>query len=252
MRAVVDALLARMPLWRFASPANFYPLAGRLIPRFAFAALLLTMCALAMGLLAPAYGARAEASRIVLVHVPAAWLSLLLYLAMAACAALALALNARLPALLLPALAPTGALFTFIALWTGWLWAQPTWGASWVWDARLTCELIQLFLFIGVLALRSFIADSLRAELACAVLVLVGMLNIPMIYFSLSWWNTLHQGTAASLIGSSAMARAMLGAILLMTLAFCMYSNAVVLARVRCLMLERDADPAGVEAERVA
>jgi heme exporter protein C len=244
-------LLKLAPLDRAASPARFYPLAGRLVPWFASAALLLTLVALAIGLTnVPAGGSQlSDASRIVLIHVPAAWMSLLIFVAMAGCAALALA-NIRLPALLMVALAPTGAMFTIMALWTGLLWGKPTWGAWWVWDARLTCELILFFAYVGFLALRSSVDDPRRADRFSAVLVLIGVLNIPIIYLSLSWWNASpHQGVAASLIGSPKMASGMLGAMLVMAAAFWMYANAVVLTRVRCLMREGRVDPRSISAE---
>jgi heme exporter protein C len=164
-----------------------------------------------------------------------------LYLVMAFYAALSLALNARLPAMMMTALAPTGALFTFLALWSGALWGKPTWGTWWVWDARLTSELILLFLYIGFLSLRAAIDDERRADRASAVLVLVGVINIPIIYFSVKWWNTLHQGASVSLTAAPTMARTMLAGMLVMALAFWMYSIAVALARVRCIMLEREA-----------
>ena len=214
------------------------------MPWFGAAAGLLSLAALAIGLsVAPSDGQRGDAYRIVFMHVPAAWMSLLLYLVMAGCAALALMRNARLPVLVMVALAPTGALFTFVALWTGSLWGSATRGIPWMWDTRLTCELVLFVLYLAVLGLRAMTADPWRADRACAVLVLVGMLNIPIIYMSLSWWNTWHQGTAASLIGSPAMASTMSTGMVVTASAFCTYAIAMVLARVRCLMLEREAAP---------
>lgn len=248
MQADVASCLSRLPLHRFASPASFYPLAGRLVPWFAVAALLLTLVALAIGLfVAPASGQLGDAYRMVFVHVPAASMSLVLYLVMAGYATLALALKARLPATMMTALAPTGAMFTVVALWTGPLWNKPTLGAWWLRDPALTVELVLLSLYLGFLALRSAMGNPRRADRACAVLVLVGALNLPMIYFSVHWWNTLHSGAAASLIGAPGMARTMLAAMLVMALAFWMYAFAVVLARARRLMLERDADPRWIE-----
>jgi heme exporter protein C len=145
--------------------------------------------------------------------------------------------------MMMTALAPTGAMFTFIALATGSLWGRPIWGTWWVWDARLTSELILLFVYLGFLALRSAIDDPRRADRACAVLVLVGVINIPNIYFSVRWWNTLHQGASAGLLGSPALPATVFAGMLVAALAFCMYATAVVLARVRCLMLERDTVP---------
>jgi len=168
---------------------------------------------------------------------------------MAGCAALALA-NIRLPALLMVALAPTGVMFTIVALCTGMAWGRPNWGAWWIWDARITCELILFFVYVGFLALRAMIDDRRRADRFSAVLVVVGMLNIPIIYYSLSWWNaTPHLGVAASLIGPAKMASTMLGGTLLMTFAFWLYANAVVLARSRVLVLESRGGPGGVALE---
>ena len=252
MTSDAASILARVRLHRLDSPANFYPLAGRMVPWCAAAALALTLVALAIDLLVVPAAQPGDTSRIVFIHVPAAWMSLLLYLSMAGCAALALA-NARVPALVMVALAPTGAMFSIVALWTGLLWGKPAWGDWWVWDARLTCELILFCLYIGFLALRGTFEDRLRADRAAAVLVLVGVLNIPIIYYSLSWWKTTpHQGVAASLIGQRKMTPPMQAGMLMMTAAFWMYANAVVLARVRCLTLERRARPAAAGQESAA
>ena len=138
------------------------------------------------------------------------------------------------------ALAPTGAMFTFVALWTGALWGRPTWGTYWVWDARLTSELILLFLYFGFMALHAAIDDRRRADKAAAVLALVGVINIPIIYFSVKWWNTLHQGASVSLTKSPTMAATMLNGMLVMVFAFWAYSIAVALWRVRSIILERE------------
>jgi heme exporter protein C len=138
------------------------------------------------------------------------------------------------------ALAPTGALMTFLALWTGALWGRPTWGTWWVWDARLTSELLLLFLYMGFLALHAAIEDPRRADRAAALLALLGVVNVPVIYFSVKWWNTLHQGASVSLTRAPTMATVMLTGMLVMALAFWMYSIAVSLWRVRVLMLERE------------
>jgi len=138
------------------------------------------------------------------------------------------------------ALAPTGALFTFIALWTGSLWGRPTWGTYWVWDARLTSELILLFLYLGFMALHAAIDDPRRADRASALLAIVGALNVPIIYYSVQWWNTLHQGASVSLTRAPSMAATMLTGMLLMALAFWAYSIAATLVRVRCIIRERE------------
>jgi heme exporter protein C len=165
---------------------------------------------------------------------------MLIYIVMAAWAGLGLAFNTRLSGMMASALAPTGALFAFLSLVTGSLWGKPMWGTWWVWDARLTSELILLFLYLGFLALQSSIDDPRRADKACAVLALVGVVNVPIIYFSVKWWNTLHQGASVSLTAAPSMAAAMLWGMLLMVAAFWMYAIAIALARVRSIILDRE------------
>src|SRR5690606_22758073 len=133
------------------------------------------------------------------------------------------------------ALAPTGALFTFLALWSGALWGKPTWGTWWVWDARLTSELILLFLYIGFMSLHAAIDDVRRADRAAGLLALVGVVNVPIIYFSVQWWNTLHQGASVSLTRAPSMATVMLAGMLVMSLAAWMYSIAASLLRLRII-----------------
>jgi heme exporter protein C len=145
------------------------------------------------------------------------------------------------------ALAPTGAMFTFVALWTGALWGKPTWGTWWVWDARLTSELILLFLYIGYMSLTAAIDDPRRADKAGAILALVGAVNVPIIYFSVKWWNTLHQGASVSLTQAPSMAKTMLLGMLIMALASWMYAIAAALSRVRIIMLEREKNSAWVQ-----
>ena len=137
-------------------------------------------------------------------------------------------------------MAPIGAAFTALCLITGALWGQPTWGTWWVWDARLTSTLILFFLYLGFMALQAAIDDPRRADKACAIVALVGVVNVPIIYFSVQWWNTLHQGASVSVTRSPSMATTMLWGMLLMALAFWMYSIAVALARVRNIILERE------------
>jgi heme exporter protein C len=227
--------------FKYAAPQRFYPLAGRAVPWFAALAVLLGLAGLAIGLLvAPTDHQQGDAYRIIFVHVPAAWMSMVIYLALAFWAAIGLIFNARLASMIAVALAPTGAWMTFIALWTGALWGKPTWGTWWVWDARLTSELILLFLYIGFMSLHAAIEDERRADRAAAVLALVGVVNVPIIYFSVKWWNTLHQGASVSLTKSPSMASTMLLGMLVMALAFWMYSIAVSLVRVRLILLERE------------
>ena len=227
--------------FRYASPAAFYPLAEKMIPWFAGLAGLLAAVGLYVGLLvAPTDFQQGDAYRIIFIHVPAAWMSMFLYLAMACWSAMALGFNTRLSGMMAQAIAPTGALMTFIALWTGAFWGRPTWGTYWAWDARMTSELILLFLYLGVIALRNAIDDPRRADRACALLTLTGIVNIPIIYFSVYWWNTLHQGSSISLTKAPAMAAVMLAGMLIMSLAAWFYSIAASLARVRAIILERE------------
>jgi len=231
----------RVPGWlAYASPARFDPLAARLAPWFLGAAAVLACAGLYVGfVLAPTDAQQGEVYRIIFIHVPAAWMSMFIYLLMAMYGALALVLHTRLSSMMASALAPTGALFTVLALVTGALWGEPTWGTWWVWDARLTSELLLLFLYLGFMALEAAIDDPRRAERACALLALVGAINVPVIYFSVRWWNTLHQGASVSLTAAPSMASVMLAGMLLMALACWMYTIGVALVRVRVILRER-------------
>ena len=228
-------------LFRFAAPHNFYHLAGRLAPWFAAAALALTLTGLWLAfIVAPTDATQGQVYRVIFIHVPAAWMSMFIYLVMAFWAGLGLAFNFRLSGMMAQALAPTGAMFAFLSLWTGALWGKPMWGAWWVWDARLTSELILFFLYVGYIALTAAIDDPRRADKAGAIVALVGVVNVPIIYFSVKWWNTLHQGASVSLTKAPSMATTMLWGMLLMALAFWMYSIAMSLYRVRAIILERE------------
>jgi heme exporter protein C len=225
----------------FASPHTFFPLAGKIAAVCWLLALLLAAAGLYIGFfVAPTDAQQGEAYRIIFIHVPAAWMSMFLYVVMAFWAAIGLAFNTRLSSMMASALAPTGALFAFLALWTGALWGRPTWGTYWVWDARLTSELILLFLYLGFMALQAAIEDPRRADRAGAVLAIVGVVNVPVIYYSVQWWNTLHQGASVSLTRAPSMAATMLTGMLLMALAFWAYSIAASLTRVRCIIRERE------------
>jgi heme exporter protein C len=235
---------------RHAAPQAFYAFAGRLVPWIAACAALAAAAGLYVAfLVVPTDPRQGEVYRIIFVHVPAAWMSMLVYLLMAFWAALGLSLNNRLWFMMAHALAPTGALFAFLALWTGAIWGKPAWGAWWVWDARLTSELILLLFYLGYVALNASVDDARRADRACALLALVGAVNVPIVYYSVQWWNSLHQGVSASLTRAPSMAATMLTGMLLMTLAFSMYTLAVALARVRCVILEREQDSAWAGAQ---
>jgi len=228
--------------FKYASPQSFYPLAGKMIPWFwALAAIFFLIGLWISFFVAPTDFQQGEGYRIIFIHVPAAWMSMFIYLVMAAWAGLGLALNTRLSGMMAQALAPTGAIMAFLSLWTGAFWGKPMWGAWWVWDARLTSALILFFLYIGFIALQAAIDDPRRADKAGAILALVGVVNVPIIYFSVKWWNTLHQGASVSLTKAPTMAATMLWGMLVMALAFWMYAIAVALTRVRAIILEREA-----------
>jgi len=227
--------------YKYTSPANFYPLAGKLIPFFAVLTAVLLAVGLYMGFfVAPPDAVQGEAYRIIYIHVPAAWMAMFLYLLMAVYAGLGLAFNARIWAMMAAAIAPTGAMFAFLSLWTGALWGKPMWGTWWVWDARLTSTLILFFLYLGFISLQSAIEDTRRADRAGALLALVGAVNVPIIYFSVQWWNTLHQGASLRLGQKPSIAPIMLTALLIMIAACWMYSITVTLMRVRNIILERE------------
>ncbi|MDR2244052.1 MAG: heme ABC transporter permease CcmC [Burkholderiales bacterium] len=232
--------------FKYAAPAQFYPLAGKMALWFAVSAAVLAVIGLVIGLyVAPIDVTQKDSYRIIYIHVPAAWMSMFLYVVMAFWSALALGLNTRLSAMMAQSIAPTGALMTAMALWTGALWGKPTWGTYWAWDARMTSELILLFLYLGIIALRNAIDDPRRADKACGVLALVGVVNVPIIYYSVNWWNTLHQGATIK-AGNSSIDAIMLAGLLFMVFAFWFYSVAVTLVRLRTIILEREAGAAWV------
>lgn len=226
--------------FKYSSPTTFYGLAGKMIPWFAIPAVILFATGLYMGFfVAPVDAQQGEFYRIMFIHVPTSILSMFFYLIMAGYAALGLIFNTRLSAMMASAIAPTGALFTLISLWTGALWGKPMWGTWWIWDARMTSQLILLFLYLGFIALHASIDEPRRADRAAALLAIVGSVNVPIIYFSVKWWNTLHQGSTIKFTGTS-MQITMQHTLLAMTLACWLYAIAVVLARVRSIILERE------------
>ena len=227
--------------FKFASPQTFYPLAGKMIPWFWALTALFGIAGLYIGFfVAPTDAQQGEGYRIIFIHVPASWMSMFIYLVMAFWAALGLGFNTRLSGMMASALAPTGALMAFLSLWTGALWGKPMWGTWWVWDARLTSELILLFLYLGYMALRAAIDDPRRGDRASGILLLVGVVNVPIIYYSVKWWNTLHQGSTIKMNNQTTMDETMLITMLIMTLGFWAYAIAVAMARVRTVILERE------------
>ena len=228
--------------FKYSAPSTFYGLAGKLIPWFAWSSGILFAVGLYIGFfVAPTDVQQGEAYRIIFIHVPVSILSMLVYLVMAGYAALGLIFNTRLSSMMASALAPTGALLAFLSLWTGALWGKPMWGAWWVWDARLTSELILLFLYLGFIALHAAIDDPRRADRAAALLAIIGSVNVPIIYFSVKWWNTLHQGSTVKFTGTS-MHVAMQQAMFTTLLACWLYVIAVSLIRVRSIILERESN----------
>ncbi|HKE56871.1 MAG TPA: heme ABC transporter permease CcmC [Pyrinomonadaceae bacterium] len=230
-----------MNLYKYASPTVFYPLAGKLIPWFSISSALLFALGLYVGFfVAPVDFQQGDAYRIMFIHVPAAWMGMFLYVLMAIYAGVGWAFNARLASMMASSISITGAMFTFLSLVTGAFWGKPTWGTWWVWDARMTSTLILLFLYIGFISLQASIEDTRRADRAGAVLALVGVINVPIIYFSVQWWNTLHQGATIRILNKPTIAPPMLAAMLIMLAACWLYSVAVVLIRLRHIIAERE------------
>jgi len=225
----------------FSSPKYFYDISAKLIPWFALAALALTVYGLYLGLfVAPTDYQQGESYRIIYIHVPAAWMSLFIYVVMAISAGIGMIWQIRLADVIAASSAPIGASFTFIALVTGSLWGKPMWGAYWVWDARLTSELILLFLYLGYMALQSSIEDQRTADKASGLLAIVGVVNIPIIHYSVEWWNTLHQGATVTKLDKPSIHIDMLIPLLLMALAFKLLYATLVLVRARNEVLYRD------------
>jgi heme exporter protein C len=232
---------------RYASPQNAYMLACRLAPWFGWTAAVLLIAGLYGALIyAPPDYQQGQGFRIIYVHVPAAWMSLFVYMVMASAGAAGLIWKTKVSDAVARSCAPLGAAFTLLALVTGSLWGKPMWGTWWVWDARLTSELILLFLYLGYMALQSAIEERRTAARAGAVLALVGVVNIPIIHYSVIWWNTLHQGPTVTKLGAPSIAISMLIPLLIMTLAYMCYFAAVLLVRARGEILEQESNSSWV------
>jgi heme exporter protein C len=244
-RTSITAVLDLSSMWtwlhKLGSPPRFYRWTGRLIPWLTGIAVLCMLAGLYGGLwLAPPDYQQGHSFRIIYVHVPAAWMSLFVYMVMAANAAVALIWRIKVAELMAAASAPLGASFTFLALVTGSLWGKPMWGTWWVWDARLTSELILLFLYLGYMALQAAFEDPRTGARASAVLALVGVVNIPIIHYSVVWWNTLHQGATVTKFGAPSIHISMLIPLLLMAVAFMAYYGGAMLLRARNELLVRE------------
>src|ERR1700682_3358349 len=203
--------------YKLASPPYVYGAAAALAPWFLGLAAITISYGLVAGLaFAPPDYQQGDAFRIIYVHVPSAWLSLFVYTSMAIAGAIALIWRIKMGHAVASASAPIGASFTLLALVTGSLWGRPMWGTYWAWDPRLTSELILLFLYIGYMGLRAGLEDTQRADRASAVLAIVGVVNVPIIHYSVTWWNSLHQAPSVMTFGRPTMPAAMLAPLLLM------------------------------------
>ena len=226
---------------KLAAAKYFYPFAGKLLPWLAGITALLFAYGIYLSLfVAPPDYQQGESVRIMFIHVPSAWMSMFIYAMMAGAAGIGLVWKIKLADTFASACAPIGASFTFLALLTGSLWGKPMWGTWWAWDARLTSELILLFLYIGFMALQSAIDDPRRAARAGAVLALIGVINLPVIHYSVEWWNTLHQPASVARIDGPRIHSSILVPLLIMATAFKFYFFTVVLIRMRAAILETE------------
>ena len=227
-------------LHRFANPGRFLRLATRVQPWLTAAALILTVWGLVWGLFfSPADWQQGDAVRIMYVHVPAAWLASLGYIALAACSLLSLIWRHPLADLAAAEIGPVGAGITAVCLASGSLWGKPMWGAWWVWDARLTSVLVLFFLYLGHIALLRAFDEPQRGYRAAAILALVGAVDLPIIKFSVQWWNTLHQPDSITLTGAPTMSMSMLEPLMISALGFSLGFAAIITARLRAAVMEQ-------------
>ena len=225
---------------KMGSPRYFYDVAGKLIPWFMAGFLITLLVGLYYSFVAPPDYQQGESYRIMYIHVPAAWMSMFIYVVMAVSGLISLVWRIKMTEVIAISSATVGASFTFLALVTGSLWGKPMWGTWWVWDARLTSELLLLFLYLGIIALHSAIEDKRVAARAVSILALVGVVNIPIIHYSVEWWNTLHQPASITKFGKPTMDMSMLIPLLIMAVSFKLYYGAVVLMRARAEIVERE------------
>lgn len=225
---------------KLASPPYFYHLAGKFIPWLGWSCLLLMLAGLYGGFTAPPDYQQGESYRIIYIHVPSAWLSMFVYMYMAVVAGIGLIWRIKLAEILAASAAPVGAAFTFIALVTGSLWGKPTWGTYWQWDGRMTSELILLFIYFGIIGLQNAYEDVRAGARAAAILTLVGVVNIPIIHFSVEWWNTLHQGASITKFDKPSIHISMLIPLLMMAVAFKLFFFTHLLMRARNVLIQRE------------
>jgi len=232
---------------RFGSSPIMYRFAGYLAPWLGGLCLLCLLSGLYLGLVvAPADYEQGDSYRIIFIHVPSAWMSMFVYVVMATSSAIFLIWRLKIADIVAVASAPIGAAFTAIALLTGSFWGKPMWGTWWIWDARLTSELILLFLYLGYMALREAMDSQQSASKAAAILAVVGVVNIPIIHFSVEWWNTLHQPATITKFDKPSMHISMLRPLLLMVAAFQLLYFYNLMVRVRSLILQRESRAAWV------
>lgn len=218
----------------FASPKNFYQISQKIIPWFLVPFIILALVGLYWGLIvAPVDYQQGESYRIMFIHVPAAWMSMFIYLVLAISGGIGLIWQIKLAYVVAKVSAPIGAAFTFLVLVTGAAWGKPMWGTWWVWDARLTSELILLFLYLAYMSLNNAFDNPKTASKASSVLAIVGLVNLPIIHYSVNWWNTLHQGASVSVNKVAIQDSDMLIALLLMGMAFKFLYGALMLMRAR-------------------
>jgi heme exporter protein C len=236
--------------YRLASPPFVYRTAARLTPWFTTIATVAIAYGMIDGLaFAPRDYQQGDAFRIIYVHAPAAWMSLFCYSAMAVASGIGLIWRIKMAYAAAAATAPIGASMTLLALVTGSLWGRPMWGTYWAWDPRLTFELILLFLYVGVMSLRSAFEDPARGDRAAALLAIVGVVNVPIVHYSVVWWNSLHQGATVAKIGKPSIAPSMLWPLLAMFVGFMCFYGAVLCMRLRGEVLNRERQSAWVREE---
>ena len=225
----------------YAKPEKSYALSGKLMPWFLVVTVLTFVVGIVWGLaFSPTDYQQGDSFRIIYIHVPAAMMAMAAYSTMAVAALIGLVWQIRLAEMTVAAMAPIGAVYTFIALFTGAAWGKPMWGAWWVWDARLTSELILLFVYLGIIALYNAFSDKVLAGRAASILTLVGVINLPIIHFSVVWWNTLHQGATITKFDKPSMATDMLIPLLIMIVSFAAFLGYMSLYRFRNEILQRE------------
>lgn len=230
---------------RLSSPPVFFESSGKLLHILVPLAVALSAVGIAMALFyAPTDVQQGEVYRVLYVHVPAAWMSMLLYVVASGYAVIHWLYRSTVSAVMMRALLPTGAWMTLAALVTGSLWGKPTWGTYWIWDARLSTELLLLFIYLGLIALASLVEDESKTDRVVALFTVIGLVNIPLIYFSVVFWNTLHQGASLGAPGASRMASDMKLTLLFCTAGLWLACACLALARARWTLLQREQDAA--------